>query len=411
MAARPGAAAAPSALPTLVALTTAYVLSQFFRTAMGVVAPEIARDLNLDPAGLGLLSSAWFWAFAAMQIPVGVALDRWGPRRTVSLLFTVAGAGCALLASADGLGVAILGQVLIGIGCAPVFMGTLMVLARFYDTGRFAYLSAIVLAIGNGGTLIGTTPLALLAQALGWRGSFLVMAALVVVVALLVGRTVRDRPEGSAADKAETLGAALRGVLDVVRNRHLWPLLPMAFTAYGVVVTLRGLWAGPYLAEVWGMSPVGRGNILFVMSLAMIASNVVYGSLERRLDRRRELVIAGTGVTVAAFVVLGLAPAASLLLASVLLAVIGFAGMTYAMMMAQGRRFMPEHQLGRSLTFLNGICFFGAALLQLVSGIVVDLGRAGDGGPEAAYGILFLFLSICLFAAILPYRRSIDRRL
>ena len=112
-----------AALPTLAVLTGAYLLSQFFRTALAVVAPEIARDLALDPARLGVLSSAWFWAFATAQIPIGVALDRWGPRLTVSVLFGVAGLGCVAFARADGLASAAFGQVLIGIGCGPVLHG------------------------------------------------------------------------------------------------------------------------------------------------------------------------------------------------------------------------------------------------------------------------------------------------
>ena len=187
-----------AALPTLAVLAAAYVLSQFFRTALAVVAPEIAADLGLDPARLGMLSSAWFWAFAAAQIPIGVALDRWGPRRTVSLVFGVGGLGCLVFARATQLGTAILGQILIGIGCAPVFMGALVILARFYPPHLFAQFSAILLAIGTAGTLAGTTPLALVADAIGWRGAFLGMGALVAVVALLLASVVRDRPPGAA---------------------------------------------------------------------------------------------------------------------------------------------------------------------------------------------------------------------
>jgi sugar phosphate permease len=403
--------ASASALPTLVVLTLAYLLSQFFRTALAVVAPEIARDLALDPTRLGLLSSAWFWAFAAAQIPIGVALDRWGPRTTVSLVFASAGLGCVLLATAKGLGTAALGQVLIGIGCAPVFMGTLVVLARFYDTQRFALLTAILLAIGSGGTLIGTTPLAFAAELLGWRGAFLAMGGVVVLVAIAVGLVVRDAPHGAAASHdQESLGAALRGVLAVLRNRRLWAVVPMSFTGYAVLVTVRGLWAGPYLAEVFALSPVARGNALLVMSLAMILGTLAYGAVERRLDRRREPVLVGGSAAVAVLLLLALAPAWSVVAATGLLAALGLFGMTYALLMAQGRRFLAAHEIGRGLTFLNGACFTGAALIQASSGVVVDIARRSLG-PEQAFAGLFLFLALVLTAALAAYRHSVDLRL
>jgi predicted MFS family arabinose efflux permease len=400
----------PVVLPTLVVLALAYVLSQFFRTAIGVVAPEIARDLGLDPARLGILSSAWFWAFAAAQIPVGVALDRWGPRRTVSRVFALAGLGCAAFALAPGLGTAILGQVLLGIGCAPVFMGTLVVLARFFAPERFALLTAFMLAIGSGGTLIGTTPLALLAEAVGWRGAFLGMAGLVLILAALAGWLVRDHPKGAAPRHVhESPIAVWRGVLGVIGNRALWPIVPMSFTGYAVLVTLRGLWAGPYLADQFGLAPVARGNALLMMSVGMILGTLAYGALERRLDRRREPVLLGTLGAVLVLAVLALLPPRSAAPAAALLALFGFLGTTYALLMAQGRRFMEEREIGRGLTFLNGACMAGAATIQAMSGLVLELARTY--GTAAAYRLLFLFLAALLLAALLPYRRSADRRL
>jgi predicted MFS family arabinose efflux permease len=407
-----GEAARGSALPTLAVLTLAYVLSQFFRTALAVVAPEIARDLVLDPARLGILSSAWFWAFAAAQIPIGVALDRWGPRRTVSLLLAWAGLGCALLATARGLDTAVLGQVLIGVGCAPVFMGALVVLARFYDPPQFALLSSTLLAVGSGGGLIGATPLAFMAELMGWRGAFLGMGGVVLATAALVGLVVHDAPHGTdPSARHESVAAALRGVLEVLRNRRLWAIVPMSFTGYAVLVTVRGLWAGPYLAEVFALAPVARGNALLLMSVAMILGTMAYGALERRLDRRREPVLAGSAMVVLILLLLGLAPVPSAAMASALLAGLGLFGMTYALLMAQGRRFLADHEIGRGLTFLNGACFTGAALVQAASGVVIDLARAAGTTTAGAYGVLFLFLAALLATALAIYSRSPDRRL
>ena len=399
-----------AALPTLAVLAAAYVLSQFFRTALAVVAPEIAADLGLDPARLGVLSSAWFWAFAAAQIPIGVALDRWGPRRTVATLFCAAGLGCLVFALAGSLGAAVVGQILIGIGCAPVFMGVLVVLSRFYPPQLFAQISSILLAVGTVGTLAGTTPLAMVAGAIGWRGAFLGMAAAVALVALLVALVVRDRPPDAPAPvTTESLAAALRGVRQVLANRRILAIVPMCFAGYAVLITVRGLWAGPYLAEIFGFSAVARGNALLAMSVAMILGNLTYGMLERRLDRRRPLVVTGAAGVIAALVVLAALPTASAVLSTAALVVIGAMGMTYALLMAQGRRFLAEQEIGRGLTLLNAACFAGAATVQAASGLVVELGQAG-GGTAASWRALFLFLAAVLTLAVGTYVRSADPR-
>lgn len=398
-----------AALPTLAVLAAAYVLSQFFRTALAVVAPEIAADLGLDPARLGILSSAWFWAFAAAQIPIGVALDRWGPRGTVATLFCAAGLGCLVFALAGSLGAAVVGQILIGIGCAPVFMGVLVVLSRFYPPQLFAQISSILLAVGTVGTLAGTTPLAVVAGNIGWRGAFAGMAAAVVLVALLVALVVRDRPPGVPAPvTSESLAAALRGVRHVLANRRILAIVPMCFAGYAVLITVRGLWAGPYLAEIFGFSAVARGNALLAMSVAMILGNLTYGMLERRLDRRRPLVVTGAGGVIAALVVLAALPTTSAILSVAALVVVGAMGMTYALLMAQGRRFLAEQEIGRGLTLLNAACFAGAATVQAASGLVVEFGQVG--GAAASWRTLFLFLAAVLALAVGTYLRSADPR-
>lgn len=400
-------------LPGLAALALAYLLSQFFRTALGVVAPEIAADLGLPPARLGLLSAAWFLAFAAAQIPVGVALDRAGPRRTVGLLFAVAALGCLVMAAAGGLAAAVLGQVLLGLGCAPVYMGALVVLARWYPPARFATLASLFLALGNAGTLLGTTPLAWAAAALGWRGAFAGLAALVLLAAGLVLLLVRDAPPGATSGISGQGGLAetLRGVGRVAGNRRLWPILPLAFAGYAVVVTLRGLWGGPYLAAVFGLDPPARGNVLLLVSLGIVGGTLLYAAVERRLDRRREPALAGAGLAVLALLALAAAPAAPLPVVAGLLTLQAAAGVSYALLMAQGRRFLPDAEVGRGLTLLNAACFLGAAVLQGLSGLVVAAAGAAGLDPVGTYRCLFAFLAGYLALAGVLYWPSKDRRL
>lgn len=394
-------------LLSLGALTLANVLSQFFRFALGLVAPEVAFDLGLEPARLGVLSAAWFLAFAGAQIPVGMALDRLGPRRTVPALLLVAALGCAIFASSRSLGSAVLGQVLIGVGCAPVYMGALLVSARFLPPRGFGAASAVLLAIANGGTLLGGTPLALLVEALGWRGAFLGFGGAVLLAAALVLVLVRDSPPGMAPPAGrQDFIAVLRGVGAVAGNRTLWPVLAMLFMGYGVVVAIRGLWAGPYLAEGLGLAPVPRGHVLLLVSAVMIAAMLAYAWIERRLDERRFPVLVGAAITTLALMVLSAMPGTSLLASTILLCIICGCGMTYPLLIAQGRRSLPDALVGRGLTFLNGASFLGAAVIQVLAGLIVQL--APDQPEDMRWRMLFLFLAGCLLASLVFYRRSKD---
>lgn len=399
---------AASALPALVALTVAYVLSQFFRTMLGVIAPEIARDLGLGATALGTLSALFFLAFAAAQLPVGILLDRFGPRWSVSMVMLLAVAGAAVFAAAPGPDLAYLAQVLIGLGCSPIYMGALFVVARTYPPLRFAAISSLILAIGQAGVLLGTTPLALAADALGWRGALLAVSGIVLASAASVLALVRDPPRAQGG--SDSLAAALTGVLAVLRLKALRPLLPLTFVAYGVVVTVRGLWGGPYLADAFALDPAARGQVLLAMSLALIAGTLGYAAIERRLDRRREPAIAGTCVTVAALLVLAAWPGHSLALAAAMLSLVALAGIHFALVMAQGRRFLPDHLVGRGLTLLNGTAFFGTAAVQLGSGAVIDASRAAGMSGLGGFSMLFAFLAGLLVVTLLPYLRSADRR-
>ncbi|BCX18214.1 MAG: MFS transporter [Geminicoccaceae bacterium] len=399
----------PGPGPGLVALTLANTLSQFFRIAMGLVAPELARDLDLAPAALGTLSAAWFLAFALAQPLVGMALDRLGPRRSVAGLFLLAGLGCVLLAGAESEGEAVLAQIAIGLGCAPVYMGTLVVVARFWPTERFAALSATLLAIAATGSILGATPLALLVEALGWRGSFLVFAALVTAGSAAVFLLVRDSPEGRPPPaRSEGPLEVLRGMVEVVRLRPLRPLFPMLFATYAVVMAVRGLWAGPYLAEMQGLAPVPRGHALLVISLAMIGGLLGFAALERRLDRRKGPTLVATAVAMAGLLFLALRPGLATVPATLLLSAVVAGSVTYSLLMAQGRLFLPDRLVGRGLALLNMASFLGAALLQTLTGLVVAAAPAEP--PGARWAWLFAFLALWLGLALLPYLRSVDPR-
>jgi MFS family permease len=393
------AATAPLA-PTFVVLVVAYTLSQFYRSFLAIVAPELTRDLGLSGAQLAAMSALWAGAFALAQIPIGLALDRVGPRRTVALTMLSAVAGAALFALARGPVAAIAAMGLIGIGCAPVLMGSLMVVGRTMPPARFSTMTALIIGIGSTGNLLAATPLAALMSAIGWRWSLAVVGAATLCAALAVLAVVRDPPPLAAA-RAE--GGVIGGLVEVVALRALWPFLPLALVGYAVILALRGLWVGPYFAEVYGLDPVARGNAVTAMVVAMILGTFAYGPLDRVFGTRKWVVVGGTSLTFSALVALALAPAADVVVSAALLAAVGGFGATYGMLMAHARSLMPDHLLGRGITFMNLLFIGGAGILQPVSGQLVDRLRAAGAPPAEIYGTLFGGFALALAIGVAAY--------
>ena len=284
----------------LAVLCAAFMASQFFRVSNAVIAPELMRTLSISSEAMGVITGAFFFAFGIMQVPTGILLDRFGPRRTMSGLFVVAAAGSAVFATAEGTAGLVAGRALIGVGCAAGLMGMLVTIARWYPPERFAKLSSMVYVVGGAGVLFATTPLAAAADTIGWRGAFWAMTGITLGFAAMLFAMVRDAPPGREVESAgETFAEMLGGVRAVCRNRQLWHVCAIQFVNYGSIIAVIGLWAGPYLNDIHGLQGVARGNVLFAINVSMLAAVIGYGVVERRL-RSRKRAIAGGSVASAA---------------------------------------------------------------------------------------------------------------
>jgi predicted MFS family arabinose efflux permease len=374
----------------------AYVLSQFYRSFLAVIAPELAAELNLDPLALGNLQAFWIAGFVLTQFPVGWALDTIGPRRTVSLQMLAAVAGAIQFAVAQNEFQLDLAMLMIGAGCGSIYMGAIYVFGRVNAPQRFALLCSWLLGIGTAGNLLAASPLAWAAQSIGWRGAMIGMAIATVISAISIFLLIRD-PVRLTSHVPRGLFA---GIGDILKIRGLWPLLPITAISYAVVLAERGLWAGPYFAAVHGLEPVSRGHALLVMAAAMSAGAITYGPLDRWLGTRKWIVFSGVAATAIGFAALGVFQL-PLWAAVIVMGLIGFFGMTYGVLMAHGRSFVPDHLLGRGITLLNVLFIGGAGLLQPVSGAMM---RAVQNGPPAnAYSILHLMFAGLLTAGLAVY--------
>ncbi len=394
-------------MPTLAVLIFGYLLSQFYRSFLAVIAPELAADVGLDAAGLGLVSAAFFAAFALAQLPIGASLDRFGARRTVAGPMLAAVVGAAVFALARAPWHSVTGMALIGLGCSPVFMGALWVIGRTTTPARFALWSSLIVGIGSMGNLAAATPLAAAAAAWGWRATMLGIAVATLASAASVFVVVKDPPRAEAPSGA---GAAPAGIGAVLAIRELWPLIPIALTSYPIVVAVRGLWVGPYFAQVHHLDPVARGNAVSIMVFAMIAGAFAYGPLDRWFGTRKWVVVAGTVATIGGLAALALVPTMGVGAASVAFAVIGGLGMTYGVLMAHARAFLPAALLGRGLTLMNMCLIGGAAILQPLSGFWMRQLAASGVAPADAHGLLYGAFALALAASLAVYLTAKDAR-
>ncbi|MDA8870382.1 MFS transporter [Rhizobiaceae bacterium] len=380
----------------LAALAASYIMSQFYRSFLAVLAPVLIADLGVTKAQLSTALGAWFMAFALAQFLVGPMLDRIGPRWTAASLFAFGGGGgAAVFALSSGPASLIVALTLMGIGCAPVLMAAFFVLRRRFSPAKLATYSALFIAVGNLGNLAGATPLAWAAQAYGWRNVGWGLCAVSVAIALAIVLLVRlpDRAGGPSRQ-----GGSYRKVLSI---RLLWPIFPIMSLTYASVANLRGLWAGPYFAEVQGYDVVSVGNVTFLMALAMIAGTLVYGPMDRVLNSRKTVISGGTAVLTATLVAWALWPEGPAWFATGALLVIGFAGLSYPVIMAHGLAFVPDHMTGRGSTLLNFFSIGGAGVMQWLSGGVFT---------AAGYQAVFWLYALTAGGSLVAYQFARDAK-
>lgn len=379
-----------SATAILVAtLALTYIVSQFLRNSVGVIAPNLASELNLTAGEIGLLSSTFFFAFAGAQIPLGLALDRYGPKACMVACAGIATLGALLFAwstTASGL---IASRVLMGVGSCCYLMAPLALYARRFPADRFSTLAGIQLGLGTLGTLLATAPLAYSTAAIGWRLTFVVVAGMMLLAGLLVGVVVRD--DGVAeTGKRETLRETLAGLVEATRTPSVAALFVMQLASYSSFVLVAGLWGGPYLTHVYGFTLAERGNMLLISVVAQIVGMILWGQSDRLAASYKLPVATGAFLTAATLgwvAIAGKLPTVGLVLFFI---GIGLFPAYVSVLIAHGKSLFPPRLVGRGLTLLNLGTMGGGFLSQIVSGYVIDLFPA-EGGvyPLAAYQAVF----------------------
>lgn len=367
----------------LIALTSGFALSQAYRTVTAIMATALQADFGLSPQALGLFAGSFHFAFGAMQLFMGIGIDLYGVRRTVLAAFPLAIAGALLSALAPGYHALLVGQVLIGVGCAPAFLVCTVFIARHFAPHRFAAVSGASMAMGTLGMLFTGTPLAWLVQHLSWRAGFAVLAGLSALAWFWMWRMVNEpapmhQPEAPRESVREAFGRV--GALFTLP--HTWGIVVLASVTYAAFISLRGLWLGPLLIERHGFSLVQSGNVALVMSVVSLCGPVLFGRIDPGPGTRRRWIGLCTLIVAALFAAFALVHNTAVDVAGAML--VGLLSGYIVLQYADVRAAYPAAMTGRAMAVFTMAMFLGVAAMQWLTGWVASLAKAQGTDPFVA---------------------------
>lgn len=375
-----------------------YHLSHLFRTINALISGQLASDLALSAAHLGLLTSVYFLTFGAAQIPIGVLLDRYGPRRVQSVLLLVAAAGATLFGASQGFGALVVARAMIGVGVAAALMAGLKAIVLWFPKERVALVNGYMSMFGTLGAVTATAPAERLLDWIGWRGLFELLAAATAGAAVLIYFLVPE-PASAASPAKSSKPVSLK---TVYADSRFWRLAPLSATCAGSAWSLQGLWAAPWLTDVERLDRSSVVTHLFVMAIALSFGALLIGTIADRMRRRGVgpqglLAVAAALVITAQLALILRLPLPTFLPWSVVAvfgsaAVLGYAILT---------EYFPKELAGRANSALSVVHFGWAFVIQYATGLVVEQWPSQDGHyPAIAYQVAFGFNAAFQIAAL-----------
>jgi sugar phosphate permease len=393
-------------------LAFSYILVYFHRLCPAVVAVDMMGDLQASGALLGLLSSAYFYPYALMQLPAGLLSDSWGPRRSISLFFFVAFIGSVMLGLAPSVLLAVVGRTLVGLGVAMLFVPTMKILAEWFRVREFATMTAILMVMGGLGSLTAASPLAILSNRIGWRLSFVAVGVFTLLMALLVWLFVRDRPSDLGwPSPSEPAGLSppsfglWEGIKKVLTYPGFWPVAIWFFFDLAIFFSFGGLWGGPYLMQVYGLSKAKAGHILSMLAIGMIVGSPFLSFLSDRIFRGRKPVLLLSSFIVLCLTALLAFYTEHLSIISLYLLCLALGVFSSAIVVigfTTTKELFPVQIAGTSTGLVNIFPFAGGAVFQPLLGYLLERpGKAGDAFSLIGYKQAFLALFLCGLLAFL----------
>jgi nitrate/nitrite transporter NarK len=400
----------PPILRVLVPFALVFALGNYYRFMNAVLAPHLVVDLDLTAGDLGLLVSAYFLVSAFVQAPLGLVMDRYGPRRVQAALIALGGIGALIFGLGESWTLALLGRVTMGIGAAGALMTSFQAVTLWFPPARWPLFNGVVMSVGGLGSLAATLPTQWLIDLAGWRHLMLGVALASAVGALMLVAVVPDKV---ADRRPATFGEQLRGIATVYRDKVFWRVAPLFMTTIGSTVAFQSLWAGTWLRDVAGLAPHAVASDLLILTLVQIVAYTASGLVASELNRRGvpliRIVLVGGALYILSQVPLVLSSGAGLW---VVLLGMGLLSNVNTLCYPILSLHFPQSLIGRANTALNTFFFIGAFTLQFAVGLVIDLFPAEASGhyPIAAYQIAFavmVLLQAASWAWLLLQRRSL----
>jgi sugar phosphate permease len=378
------------------------VLVFFHRLCPAVIALDIQASFGIGGTLLGFFSSAYFYSYAAMQLPTGLMADFWGPRKTVASFLILAGIGSIMMGFAPNLPLAMAGRILVGIGVSTVFVCNFKILSEWFSARKFVIMGTLFMAMGGVGAAISGAPLAWMSNLMGWRMTLVLVGIVTLLLAVLAAIFVRNRPSemglppvGKEQEGSRETRGLMQGLSLVVLSPRFWPIALWAFCVVGLSFAVGGLWGGPYLMRVYGMSKSAAGEVLSTFALALIAGSPLLGWAANRFGRKP--VLMGCSALMLAVSLLFFWFVESLTVPALYLLFFCFflsGGAVGPILATVSKESFPISIAGTSVGLVNIFPFIGAAVFQIIMGAMVS----SEGGGQAAYtveGFRRLFL-ICV---------------
>lgn len=400
----------PGLVRTMVIMCFFLMLVQVNRVGGGILAPELAKSHFLSPITIGLIIGVMFLASAAVQVPVGLMLDRFGARRMIVSLSIVAILGMLLFGLSEGSVGLIIGRILIGIGHGASITGVYLIALAWSSPARVATVAAMTIAVGGAlGGFLGTAPLAVSIESFGLAKTFVALAGISTISSVLIWWLVTDNPNNTAPSNInETVKSSLNGFSEVIRDRNLWPIFAMALCFSVPFATIGGLWAGPFLRDIHNLSPTVAGTIILVMALCVNIGTFFYGPLDRLFNTRKWVVVAGVMIMTLSLLTLSAFPQAPLALIVVILGVFSLASPIFVTLASHCRGYVHESRAGRVLTTVNFLGVGFIFVMQGLTGWLVEALATLNFSSVFIYRTVFIMVAVVLFICCVIYLFSRD---
>lgn len=377
----------------------------FYRVTNAVIAPDLMREFHLDAERLGMLGSSFFYTFALFQIPMGILLDRVGPRKVISFFCLIGAVGAFAFASASSFSIALAGRALLGIGMASVLMGTLKVFVTTYSPKRFSTLSGIFISIGALGSILATSPLVYLNFVIGWRLTLIYAGIITAALAFLIFWVLKEdghearRKVLPDASKEQTTGVT-KTLRLILCSLSFWQISSIAFFRYGTFAAFQGVWLGPYLMNIRKFTPLTTGNILMMLSLGYTVGPTVAGYLAERVFRApKPAMMIGMSCYILCLVPLtGIWKIESAFVYSVIFMLLGFFNGFGSLAYTHIKELFPLNMSGTAIAGVNFFVMAGGAFFMHIIGIIISLyANTNQTYQPGAYHLAFF---ICLMGMI-----------